>query len=396
MLTRLLAGLNRLFRSICDGGNMKFFRQVIASILACGMTVFTPLAYGAATKESDKLMEKGLMIPTGTIMPFAGSVAPAGWVLAYGQEVSQTSATYAILYGIIGSTYCTTDHGGTCTGGNFRIPDLRGRVLGGKDNMGGSAASRMASNITGSTLGAAGGGESYTPSGTIPGHYHTVGTGSSLTAAGQTLSITNKSLNSGSAAGQTLSTTNVSLASGSAGGHTLSTTNVSLASGSAAGQSYTGSDSSGNPLRTQGGGYYQSYATTTGTGYYWITATEKAQYSAGIIYPNLTHTHGASSVTGTTDIAHTHGATTVTGTTDIAHTHAATTVTGTTDIAHTHSSSNVTGQTDIQHSHGTSSVTGTIGKVTGGSDGDAGTLALSGTSGNNLAPTVIINYIIKL
>jgi microcystin-dependent protein len=157
------------------GGNMKFFKQVIASILTCGMTLFTPLAYGAATKESDKLMEKGLMIPTGTIMPFAGSVAPSGWVMAYGQEVSQTSPTYAYLYAVIGSTYCTTEHGGTCTAGNFRLPDLRGRFIGGKDDMGGSAASRITSAVTidGTILGKSGGSQSQASNVTVGNHTFT-------------------------------------------------------------------------------------------------------------------------------------------------------------------------------------------------------------------------------
>lgn len=109
----------------------------------------------------------GTFIPPGVIMPYAGSTAPAGWVLAYGQQVSQTG-TYAKLYAAIGSTYCTADHGGTCTGGNFRLPDLRGRFLGGKDNMGGSAAGRITTDktIDGTALAVAGGSQTNTPAGT--------------------------------------------------------------------------------------------------------------------------------------------------------------------------------------------------------------------------------------
>ena len=112
------------------------------------------IAYGQNQKASDQGVASGTAIPTGTIMAFAGSSAPTGWVLAYGQQVSQTG-TYAKLYAAISTTYCTTDHGGTCTGGNFRIPDLRGRFLGGKDNMGGTAATRITSakTIDGTVLG---------------------------------------------------------------------------------------------------------------------------------------------------------------------------------------------------------------------------------------------------
>lgn len=93
-------------------------------------------------------------VPAGSMTAFAGSSAPTGWLLSYGQEVSRS--TYATLFAAIGTTYGTGD--GSTT---FNLPDLRGRTLAGKDNMGGSAASRLtsgASGVDGATLGAAGGG----------------------------------------------------------------------------------------------------------------------------------------------------------------------------------------------------------------------------------------------
>jgi hypothetical protein len=68
---------------------------------------------------------------------------------------SLSTTTYAALYAVIGYTY-----GGS--GASFSVPDLRGRVPVGKDNMGGSTASRITntnSGITGTTLGASGGDE---------------------------------------------------------------------------------------------------------------------------------------------------------------------------------------------------------------------------------------------
>ena len=91
--------------------------------------------------------------PAGTVNTFAGSTAPAGWMLCYGQAISRT--TYSDLYGIISTSYGVGD--GSTT---FNLPDLRGRVPAGLDNMGGTAASRITSNvagITGTTLGASGG-----------------------------------------------------------------------------------------------------------------------------------------------------------------------------------------------------------------------------------------------
>ena len=138
----------------------------VLSLAASLLIVCSPLQ--AQQTASGTGATVGTFIPPSVIMPYAGSTAPAGWVLAYGQQESQTG-TYAKLFAAIGSTYCTADHGGTCTGGNFRLPDLRGRFLGGKDNMGGTSASRMVTNVTGGSLGSAGGNEAYTPSASFTG-----------------------------------------------------------------------------------------------------------------------------------------------------------------------------------------------------------------------------------
>lgn len=94
----------------------------------------------------------------GVVLPYAGTTAPLGWLLCHGQAVSRT--TFASLFGITGTAYGTGD--GSTT---FNVPDLRGRIPGGKDNMGGSAASRLTtagSGVDGATLGAAGGAQNHT------------------------------------------------------------------------------------------------------------------------------------------------------------------------------------------------------------------------------------------
>lgn len=79
------------------------------------------------------LSSNTVIIPTGSVMPFAGSSAPSGWVLCDGSAVSRT--TYEDLYTLIGTTYGSGD--GSTT---FNLPDLRGRIPGGMDNMGGVGA----------------------------------------------------------------------------------------------------------------------------------------------------------------------------------------------------------------------------------------------------------------
>ena len=111
-----------------------------------------------------------LRVPSGCVMPFAGATPPDGWLLCYGQAVSRT--TYSDLFAAIATTYGAGD--GSTT---FNLPDLRGRVAAGKDDMGGGAANRMTSSgqagINGATLGAAGGAQDNTLDATrMPVHSH--------------------------------------------------------------------------------------------------------------------------------------------------------------------------------------------------------------------------------
>lgn len=107
----------------------------------------------ATTAYVDTAVGAVTAVPAGAMMAYGGSAAPSGWLLCYGQAISRT--TYAALFTAIGTSYGTGD--GSTT---FNVPDARGRVLAGLDNMGGSAASRLTSTTMspdGQTLGATGG-----------------------------------------------------------------------------------------------------------------------------------------------------------------------------------------------------------------------------------------------
>jgi microcystin-dependent protein len=116
------------------------------------------------------------LAPPGVVLPYAGSVAPSSWLLCDGSAVSRT--TYADLFAAISTNYGVGD--GSTT---FNLPDGRGRVMAGKDDMGGTAANRLTaggSGITGTTLGANGGTETHTlTSGQIPAHAHPINGGNS-------------------------------------------------------------------------------------------------------------------------------------------------------------------------------------------------------------------------
>ena len=108
---------------------------------------------------------------TGVVFPFAGTTAPDDWLMCYGQAVSRT--TYATLFATIGTTYGPGD--GTTT---FNVPDMRGRVAAGVDNMGGTAAGRLttaAGGVNAVAPGAVGGASTHVlTTAQMPSHAHGV------------------------------------------------------------------------------------------------------------------------------------------------------------------------------------------------------------------------------
>jgi microcystin-dependent protein len=64
----------------------------------------------------------GVLVPTGTLLDFAGSTAPTGFLLADGSAINRT--TYAALFGVIGTIYGIGDGSNT-----FNLPDARGRTV---------------------------------------------------------------------------------------------------------------------------------------------------------------------------------------------------------------------------------------------------------------------------
>ena len=117
-----------------------------------------------------------VLTPIGSLVDYAGAGDPTPasgtikWLLADGRAVSRT--TYAALYAVTSTLYGVGD--GVTT---FNLPDFRGRVSAGLDNMGTAqgAASRMADN---NTRGAVGG---ISASTAVAAHTHT---GTASTVAG--------------------------------------------------------------------------------------------------------------------------------------------------------------------------------------------------------------------
>ena len=89
--------------------------------------------------------------PIGSVVPFAGDIAPSGWLLCDGREVA--IGDFLDLFQTI--QYKFKDQAVT-TSGFFGLPDFRGRIPLGADNMGGSSANRV-TNVNADVIGNSGG-----------------------------------------------------------------------------------------------------------------------------------------------------------------------------------------------------------------------------------------------
>ena len=137
----------------------------LASFNGTGGNILADSGFSAAT----------LVVPTGTILEYAGASAPSGFLLANGQAVSRT--TYATLYGICGTTYGVGD--GSTT---FNVPDRRGRVGAGYDpsNATGLLTGSTAQGASAAALGNSGGEQAHTQAGTeMVAHNHPASSSSS-------------------------------------------------------------------------------------------------------------------------------------------------------------------------------------------------------------------------
>jgi len=245
-------------------------KTILSILVFISIFIFVPkFLIGQDQKASDVGALSGELMPVGSVISYAGSSAPNGWLLAYGQEISQT--TYSNLYAVIGITYCTAFHGsgGGCSVGNFRLPDLRGRLVSGKDNMGGVQANRISSSMNGTTLGISGGSDSFSLAmENLPHHVHNVSLNSNATGVhlhNIVLSASGSGVHNHASAAYSTATSDPGAGSAlSTHGHTLYAKNNFSTSGSTRAVAYTISNG--------------TYGTLTG-------------YTAGPGSPATNHTH---------------------------------------------------------------------------------------------------------
>lgn len=100
--------------------------SVTESKLASNAVSTVKLQDGAVTRAKVAAALQAYLVPTGAIEAYAGDTAPTGWLICDGSPISRT--TYADLFALVGVRFGQGD--GTTT---FRVPDLRGQFLRGRD-----------------------------------------------------------------------------------------------------------------------------------------------------------------------------------------------------------------------------------------------------------------------
>jgi microcystin-dependent protein len=148
---------------ICPGG------QSITTVAGDTFIVISDATNNARIYAYQRAAQPPVGVPVGAVFDFAGAVAPPYYLLCFGQTLLRLD--WPALFAAIGTTYGTTDST------NFLLPDKRGRVSAGKDNMGGTSANRLTNQsggLDGDVIGATGGLETHTLTlAESPPHTHT-------------------------------------------------------------------------------------------------------------------------------------------------------------------------------------------------------------------------------
>jgi microcystin-dependent protein len=172
-----------------NGGYLKVKQTGITSNeLAANSVITAKIQDGAVTAAKLDSAAVSVLMPTSTILPYAGISLPGNpgdWLYCDGSEYDReiTPGVSTPLFAALGLTY-GVGNGST----TFNIPDLRGRVIAGQDDMGGSSANRLtgqSGGVDGDGLGNTGGSETHQlTEGELASHNHGYSRASGIGADG--------------------------------------------------------------------------------------------------------------------------------------------------------------------------------------------------------------------
>jgi microcystin-dependent protein len=126
--------------------------QALAVGDICGSLNEVTLRYNIANTRWELLNPPST--PIGGGVPYFGGSVPSGFALPLGQNLA--TATYPAASAVLGTTY------GAPGGGNFTMPDGRGRVFAHLDSGGSGRITIAGGNFNGTVLGTAGGPQNQT------------------------------------------------------------------------------------------------------------------------------------------------------------------------------------------------------------------------------------------
>ena len=143
----LQTGIMTIYGSTTNASNL--FTNVTSGTINIGSSTSTTNIFGIIKGNNGTL----LGTPVGTVITFAGTTAPDGYLLCDGSQYA-TTGTYANLFAVIGTTYGSS-------AGNFYVPDLRGAWIRGfndgtatyNNNRGIAGPSNYISNAIGTSQG---------------------------------------------------------------------------------------------------------------------------------------------------------------------------------------------------------------------------------------------------
>lgn len=154
---------------------------------------------GSSGNASDARTALGVIaIPPGIVWSYDGATLPAGFIWAAGKTIgnaasaateranADTEALFTVYWNSMADAQAPVSGGrGASAAADFAanktitVPDRRGRIDAGKDDMGGTAANRLTSGgsgVAGATLGASGGAQTHTLStAELAAHDHNMG-----------------------------------------------------------------------------------------------------------------------------------------------------------------------------------------------------------------------------